>query len=174
MSPSAYLALSCLVVVTVTGGWYEARLVRGAHPMVLGGEVRCRAQQLHHFWDEPWHPGRYVVRIKVAGRMRGELAEILAEHSAVEAFGEWDATPDERLYGELWPTAASFFTAASTVASVAPPGALLHVKLVHCYLNAQGLSPAQEARWALAFAWNRLRMVAAVARHNLRRRGPLG
>lgn len=65
----------------------------------------------------------------------------------------WDATEDEQAFGPAWHSAACFFHVSSMLANQDERMAL---KLVHCFLNARGMSERDEARFAARLLWNRL------------------
>lgn len=131
--------------------WYEASLAHGAKPGPVYSAVGCLAERVHHFWDEPWHPGRYVVRVQAADP---SVRWTLFDAPGVGAVREWDATPDEELYGEEWGDVSRFFDAGSRLAESNLTDWYAR-KLVHCLLNQRGMSEWQEGLWALRFAWGR-------------------
>jgi hypothetical protein len=130
--------------------WYELRLTPGLHV----GDFYQRAselwpcEQLHHFWDEPWWPDAYIVRINTDAS-----APFLASLSGVSECVLWDSSEDEQAFGPAWDSVAYFFHASSMLANQDPRMAL---KLVHCFLNARGMSERDEARFAARLLWNRL------------------
>ena len=127
--------------------WYEARLKPGLHPYAvyrwLGPQ---HLHDHHHFWDEPWWPGAYVVRL-------WSPTSALDGCPAVDHVVEWDATPDEQLYGTDWGYVRQLFQAASDLSPLEYPET---EKLVHCVLNAQGMTERDEARFVARFLWHRL------------------
>lgn len=131
--------------------WYEARLKPAADPQALYQALREWPVRSHHFWDEPWWPGAYVVRVNVR-RDRG-LVDLLESRSDVDHVVPWDVTPDAEFYGETWPHVRDLFETASMLADVDDATA---TRLLHCFLNARGMSERDEAKWALRFAWGRL------------------
>jgi hypothetical protein len=140
--------------------WVEIQLTHDTVPGELYevfGANKLLPKSFHHFWDEPWHPGRYVVRVLPLTEDRLKLSRIVrAAMTAgiVETWCQWDASPDEILFGAEWRVVCGFFNAGSAVTWA--PGT--QRKLVHCFLNAQGLSVREEFFFALRFAWDRLRI----------------
>ena len=150
--------------------WIEVHLDAGCEPRELYewlGEHGMHVASVHHFWDEPWNPGAFVVRLK---DLDGDWREV--EGCAfVAGVYSWDSAPDETLYGAGWPYVQEFFKAGSILGTGDPaPDHFWHVKLVHCYLNAQGMGEYQEARWAWRFMWNRLTIRPRIRWRNLRLR----
>lgn len=130
----------------------EARLKPGHHPselydwLVAEGLMADRTSvHFHHFWDEPWWPGAYVVRLSAAGD--------IAPCEAVDHVVAWDSKPDADLYGDRWPYVQQLFQGASNLAPL--EGWNLY-KLIHCVLNAQGMSVRQEAAMMTRFVWGRM------------------
>lgn len=118
--------------------WVELRLKPDRHPSEVYEVIDTRRTH-HHFWDEPWWPGAYVVRL------HGEAPQ----HEAIDHWEPWDETPDAEHYGRGFGPAMRFFQAGSDMASIEHRPS----QLIHCYLNAQGFSRWQEVRWAVAYAW---------------------
>lgn len=129
--------------------WYEVRLKPGADPQALYADMSQWPARFHHFWDEPWWPGAYVVRVNV----RRNLPALLEGRDDVDHVVEWDATPDAEFYGAHWAHVRDLFETASLLASVDEQTA---TRLLHCFLNARGMSEREEARWALRFVWGRI------------------
>jgi hypothetical protein len=102
-------------------------------------------RRIHHFWDEPWWRGAFVVRVL------GVDQERIEKYESVEMAAPWDATPDAELYGTYWGWAQQFFEAGSMLSQ----GKGDRSKFVHCFLNSYGMSVRQEFFWALRFAWGR-------------------
>lgn len=127
--------------------WAEARLHPGCTPADLYGWLDERPGWTHHFWDEPWWPGAYVVRLD---RTQADVGEC----PAVSHLAFWDERPDQALYGEFWIDAIEFFEAGSILSL--KENDWERGKFVHCYLNAQGMSVRDEFWFALKFAWGRL------------------
>lgn len=129
-------------------GWFELRLGYGVDPHDVHVQLGDLGRP-HHFWDEPWWPDRYVMRVEsfwwTADGLRGIRG--------VEHVDAWDHAPDETHYGDDWPAVRDLFHTASMLARVDERTA---TRLVHCLLNARGMSERDEARWALSFAWGRL------------------
>lgn len=137
-----------------TTTWYEVRMREGALPDLvyhaLNGNTDA-VMSYHHFWDEPWWPNRYVVRIE-AVRGGALLRDAIADIHGVDHVTDWDPTSDEAAYGNNWPWVRYFF-----YASVGAQGNFgMKAKMVHCYLNSQGMGPWSEAWFALRFAFNRM------------------
>ena len=128
--------------------WYEVRLRKGVNPTsyveFLPGD---KVLMFHHFWDEPWWRDAYVVRIA----LDDDTDVCLDDYPGSDHIVPWDSTEDEALYGPLWPYVCEFFRASSVTA-----GSDLSLKLVHCLLNAHGMSERDEAKFAGRLLWNRL------------------
>jgi hypothetical protein len=133
--------------------WVEARLKAGRKPTEVYEYMESWLGLHHHFWDEPWWPDAYVVRV------HGPLKD-LAKCDAVDHLVVWDEEPDGTLYGESWIRVARFFEAAADLGEVST--AERH-KLVHCFLNSQGMSWTDELRFffrgikgriSMAIRWN--------------------
>lgn len=127
--------------------WIEARLTEGATPADLYNWLPRQPQSAHHFWDEPWWPGAFVVRL------RGPRASTVERCPLVEEVVEWDPAPDQDYFRDEWKAAEAFF-AASSALPLKPLGGT--GKYLHCFLNARGMSTWQEAKFAFRFGWNRL------------------
>lgn len=123
--------------------WIEARLKPGRHPSELYEYLDGDCLSFHHFWDEPWWEGAYVVRVWNPGPDP-------ALCDAVDHVVDWNEEPDEELYGEQWPDVSAFFMAGSALAPLPP---FEQRKLIHCLLNAQGMSWADEWRFHLRYVW---------------------
>lgn len=126
--------------------WIEARLKPGRHPQEVYDYLDY-CPLYHHFWDEPWWPDAYVVRLLAP---LGDYG--IDRCGAVDHFVEWDATPDEELYGEDWGRVRDFFHAASALGE---QSSWKRRKLVHCFLNSQGMSVWDEFCFAVRMAWQR-------------------
>ena len=125
--------------------WREARIKADAHPVDLYDwldENEVEFGRVHQFWDEPWWPGAFVVRI--------ETDTDLTECDAVDNAEPWDWKPDAEHFGERFDTAMSFFQ-ASTALNL--PNFRGQNKMVHCFLNAQGMSRWDEFKFAVRYAW---------------------
>ncbi len=137
--------------------WVEVRLREGAIPsLVYDGLERVVPDHgllFHHFWDEPWWEGRYVVRLECGQWSRRTVENWLSSIDGINHVAVWDATPDEQHYGDDWPLVAEFFKVSSLLAATGKPS---NGQLVHCFLNAQGISPLREALFASRFARGRL------------------
>lgn len=123
---------------------------------------------VHHFNFEPWHPGGPVMRVQGCKRALNDFAAYVREHDLGQPF-TWDPRPDEELFGDRWETVSNFFEAASKmfIAREDREDWTLD-KEVHCFLNAQGLDVDDEIRWAVGFAYRRVRMWLADKRHAIR------
>lgn len=131
--------------------WLELHL-RGRRELPVAYRMadEADAETIHHF-DEPWWEHGPVVRVRVDEGLAAALQERFE-------YVVWDATPDERLYGDQWPWIAEFFEAASRVCLVDGEGEIgrhRDLKLIHCALNAWGYSALDEAAFATEFARNR-------------------
>lgn len=133
----------------MTHHWYEVRLARGAEPdRFYAAMLLDKVASFHHFYDEPWWPGAYVIRVLTTnGRELAQLPDV--DHAAL-----WDSRPDEQQYGDDWPWVADLFQASSALADNRDP--LRTLKLVHCLLNARGMTERDEAKFAAHLLWNRL------------------
>jgi hypothetical protein len=138
--------------------WYEVRL----RPEVsLGAFYDSFTEQdaeaivsRHHFWDEPWWENAYVVRFQVSETLA------LEDRPDVDHVVTWDAGPDEEQYGGAWKAVSMFFHTSSSIACVGSGNAKddewLRRRMVHCFLNAQGMSQLDEARFHARALWGRL------------------
>ena len=126
--------------------WYELRLRPDADPAEIYSVVPDGVIY-HHFWDEPWWPHAYVVRVCT------DDTSWFADLAAVDHFEPWDASQDAELFGPAWPNVSAFFMVASSISNQDPR--MVH-KLVHCMLNARGMSELDEAKFAASFLWGRL------------------
>jgi hypothetical protein len=128
--------------------WYEFRLKRGVSPFDFYASIRGVDHGLvHHFWDEPWWPKAYVVRVQT------EDISPFEGNPCADHFEPWDASPDENAFGWCWPYVANVFNESSMLAD---QDEAMTSKLVHCMLNARGMSEWDEARFAARFLWQRL------------------
>lgn len=142
--------------------WFEAVLVEGGQPWSLYRRFIAKSRRppvlrFHHFWDEPWAPGRAVVRVESADVAK--VADFLLDHDAVEDFGRWQGeASDRKLYGPLFDEAMDFFQASSLFATQVGTQEWrdwYRDKLIHCVLNQNG---GGDVRWALQFLWKRWRV----------------
>lgn len=159
-----------------TAIWYEAVLRGGAEPHDLygdiadafDGELRAGHIVMHHFWDEPWAPRRFVLRIMAGPEIEAQVGDWLSAHPGIERAGPWRGVDDDReLYGDWFVHVVSFFQASSLLAGASDYRR--DAKLVHCFLNARQMDPLDEAKFAFRFGWNRL-TIALRWRLYLRRR----
>lgn len=118
----------------------------------------------HHFWDEPWNPGAFVIRLETEpGGLADALLEAVSERVDVREVVPWDSAPDAEMYGGYWPHVRDWFHLSSVINSSllrdAPPAARASwsAKLIHCFLNQQQLSPWGEAKFLARFAVERVR-----------------
>lgn len=123
--------------------WVEARLGKGEQPGGIYDWLPRRPEVAHHFFDEPWWPGRYVVRLRTDVDV--------SECPAVQEVVDWDDEPDAEAFGDYWPWAQTFFEASSMLSL---RGEDPH-QLVHCTLNAHAINGWREVRWMFAFAIRR-------------------
>lgn len=131
--------------------WREVRLEQGAEPSPFYSALPYRTGEIelfHHFWDEPWWPGAYVIR--VLSERHVELEGL----PGVDHVAAWDEGPDEELFGETWPYVRKLFWLSSAISNTKDDRFTL--KLVHCILNARGMSEWDEAKFAVRLFWNRL------------------
>jgi hypothetical protein len=123
-------------------GWTEVRLARLSSPADFYAwlDDHGSVDHLHHFWDEPWWPSAFVVRL-----LNYEGSD-LAECQAVDHQVTWDVTEDEELYGDTWPLVKDLFQAQSRLAA---EGESLWTsrKLVHCFLNSRGYDNFDEFKF---------------------------
>lgn len=152
------------------GDWFEIRLQRGDQlPAAYAVADVVGAQSVHHFNGEPWHPDAPVVRILLprSDWAARETLRATVDRDDLGTMHRWDAGPDERQYGRLWPDVARFFEAAGRleVASLKTDrqSRVSTFKLVHCALNAWGFTVAREAEFHRLARQGRLRML----RHDL-------
>jgi hypothetical protein len=123
--------------------WIEIKAAPGDLRRVRARAQASGATSVHHFFWEPWHPKGIVVRVENPG-ITGD---------------EWNAGQDEHLYGNAWPEVKAFFHAGSGVALVVEGDEWKQRKMVHCLLNSWGMTAEQELRFALKFAYGRLRII---------------
>jgi hypothetical protein len=129
--------------------WYEVRFRSDGNLDAFYAAIpRGSIESFHHFWDEPWWPGAYVIRIKT------DDPAPLSTYPGVDHVVPWDVSEDERLYGEQWPYVEIFFWASSAISTSRDLGSTS--KIVHCVLNARGMSERDEAKFAVRFLWDRL------------------
>lgn len=153
------------------GSWFEIRLSRPDQlPAAYAVADVIGAVTAHHFNGEPWHPDAPVVRVLLP--LRDAYAAQMTLRATVErddlgTLHRWDAGPDERQYGHLWPHVARFFEAASRLEAASMKtdrkARVSTFKLVHCALNAWGFTVAREAEFHRLARQGRLRML----RHDL-------
>lgn len=128
--------------------WYQSDLAT-----IYGAADRVGVESIHHFIDEPWWPGRPIVRIKAShAKQRALLTELgdgMALGYGVASWCPIDMADDERLFGDSFEEVMDFFEAASRVGLVVPRDQ--HAKLVHCALNAWNYTVKDEARF---HAWS--------------------
>lgn len=117
--------------------WYEVRLVKGATPTDFYEQLAEWPWSAHHFWNEPWWPRAYVIRILTDERPDGPLIDHVVK---------WDDAPDAEYFGQYWPWAQRFFEASSILAGGTPSQLS---KLTHCLANAHGVDGWAEIRWHL-------------------------
>lgn len=133
--------------------WIEVRLLPEygiEQAASLGVTLRpYHARSFHAFQSEPWHPGGYVLRVEEPSDYARQLLDPYGE------IVEWDASPDEELYGEEWGSVREFFHASTALGEI---DEFTTRKLVHCFLNTRGLSWNDEIRFHLVEAWRRIRL----------------
>jgi hypothetical protein len=131
--------------------WHEVRLRPDADLREFYKAIPVGSLSLyHHFWDEPWWPNAYVVRVA------SEDADAYRSYPGVDHVVPWDASEDEAAYtAQWWPYVAEFFCLSSIIAAGGRSESL-DMKLVHCFLNARGLSEWDEAKFAARLFWNRI------------------
>lgn len=147
--------------------WFELVLNAGSDPWDIYRDIARDAEpkpgtegvkRLHHFGNEPWAAGRWVVRLEVENP-DAEFGEWVDNHSAVERYGPWEGEQADRdLYGPMFDVAMDYFQASSTFAARAQSIAQrewMRDKLIHCTLNAHG---GGDSRWALRYLWDRWRL----------------
>lgn len=139
------------------GSWYELALDYGADPSAIY-EAFLRTPGLvltfHHFGDEPWHPGRWVVRAQVAPRRDVEFMDILDDLDGIIDVGLWSRVEDDRrLYGDYFTFAMQFFQTSSLLAC--NPNGAMTSKFVHCVLNAHGVG---DLGWGVRYVLRRIRL----------------
>ncbi len=135
--------------------WKEVHLRRGADLRATYEELFLLHRDeigpgLHHFWDEPWNPGAFVIRVQ------GVPMQDLAALPGVKTVLPWEGEQADRdLYGDWFDPAMRFFSASSEMA-LAPP---LAGKMVHCYLNQSQFSWWDEVWFHLREARDRIRLI---------------
>lgn len=135
--------------------WYEVRLLKSAELYEFYESIQAdeTIETFHHFWNEPWWPGAYVVRV------RAHNADHLKRAVGADHIVPWDVSDDEAFFRDLWPHVMRFFEHSSAIAASNDPDlkrdAMLE-KLIHCLLNAHGMDVPDERRWARSFLWGRM------------------
>lgn len=139
------------------GEWVEVRL----HPTYFPFEVYADLPPVlfvHHFYDEPWWPDRYVIRLLLVKEDAAAIRSHVARLPAVASVGSWtNVHQDQELYRDHFYHAMTFFQGASRMANwprSPKEREWIAGKLVHCYLNAAGIR--NEPLWALRYAWRRI------------------
>lgn len=137
--------------------WIELRLYSDADIRRVYAEAdKAKASSVHHFNYEPWHPNGAVVRICLKDDDAAwSLVQTLRDE--FDSWGWWDATPDEKLFGNRWPAVRDFFEASSRLALGDLDTRTLH-KVTHCHLNANGLDVPDEIKFARLLLKERKRM----------------
>lgn len=145
--------------------WVELSLGQDAEPGDLTEDRYyddAFASEWHAFWDEPWNPRAWVVRAPFETEAAADWFVTGFEHDGlVWQARRWDATEDEELFGALWPAVAGMFHAQSVIAchrdQLTPEWRTYYdIKLVHCYLNAQGLDVPDERKFHIRSWWGRV------------------
>lgn len=137
----------------------EILLPEGAEPNIIYDQLNPNIRH-HHFWDEPWNPKAFSVRVRID--QLPEFNNILNNiRPRGSRFGDYDGSDDAKMFGKAWPAVEAFFDATSQLRAVAPRdndklNEFWAMKLVHCFLNAQRYDPIDEFKWALKFARRRL------------------
>lgn len=146
--------------------WYEVRILCSPgsfYAWMNTGLPEGSVLMYHHFY-EPWHPDGPVVRLLVAGGMVLEVEGRLRYQEVVAGVERWGREQADRdLYSvddgeaadEWFALAMSFFEASSAFVGH-PKAKYMDIKLLHCFLNARGMSRKKEVRWALRYAWTTL------------------
>lgn len=138
--------------------WYEFHLKRDAD---LGDFYRdldnwpTEVTRWHHFWDEPWNPKAFVVRVEL-----DPAYWVRFDSATVARVYQWDESPDRELYGDKFDAAMAFFQAGSTL----NPTEWERGKFIHCFLNSQGMEWRDEAFFLLKLGWKRLIMPWKISR----------
>lgn len=133
--------------------WFEFHLEQGADMGDFYDALRESTllyRRRHHFFNEPWNPGAFVVRVET--EVWSSDAWLIP---GVKNIYEWDAAPDEALYGPKFDLAMEFFEAGSRL----NPSPWEREKFVHCFLNAQGMSWGDEVRFHLRVAYKRVKLM---------------
>ncbi len=125
------------------------------------------AKSMHHF-SEPWYQDGFVIRV-MASKARLEKIRTRAEELGADP-RDWNAVPDEILFGDDWPAVRDFFAAASRVALIRnkwePKTSKfghqwLDAKLIHCALNSWGYVTTDEVAFAKRVVKERKAMLKA-------------
>lgn len=148
--------------------WYELGLARDANLRETYESLsELGVKRVHHFGNEPWHPGRWVVRVEVEDQA-DEFLETVTAWDAVDVAGPWTREQDDRdLYGSYFDWAMDFFQASSMLATAGETPEEVTAnshKLVHCVLNAHGQS---DTKWALKHLIGRARLMVRLSWHRL-------
>lgn len=107
----------------------------------------------HHFY-EPWHRKGPVVRLLLAADYAADITKRLDEWEWTVGVEPWEREEDDvDHFGEEWFQFAMMFFQASSMFVGHPKADYMTVKLIHCFLNARGMTRKQEIRWALKYAW---------------------
>ncbi len=136
--------------------WYEVALAEGQQPWDfyrLCSDLGDSVSSAHHFSNEPWHPGGFVVRALCD---KEALAQIRS-YGGAEWVRPWEGEQADRdLYGNYFDWVMKFFEASSMLAYIGQTPKerrWFTSKLVHCVFNARGMNRWQEFKWGLRFAW---------------------
>lgn len=140
--------------------WYEARLDWEADPRsIYSLEEELQLISYHHFGNEPWWPGRWVVRVRVSIDRAEEAYARIAGLPAVVELVPWFGVEDEQvLWGHAFESAMAVFYGASRTAALSSTKKIQNWnrdKFIHCILNLNG---GGDFRWALRFAWGRVKL----------------
>lgn len=113
---------------------------------------RADITSIHFFWDEPWNPEGYVVRVETDLE-----SEDLIGAPGVTRVEPWGGEQTDRdLYGDRFNQAMDFFMASCLMAT---KDEWLTEKLVHCFLNQRQITWWGEIRFHLRMAWRRLYVI---------------
>lgn len=135
--------------------WFEVRLVDASFlDRIYFVADQHGAESIHHFNSEPWHPTGPVVRVLIADQR--PLLDWL-ERTGAGTLVEWDASSDEKLFGDNWPLVYRFFEAASRLHHVDDDWT--YRKIVHCALNSWGFAVRGERDFGRRFVKERRRML---------------
>jgi len=137
--------------------WFEVRMQQDAKPdpfYAAMGEVN----RFHHFFNEPWWPGRYIIRLDTDDHTIDSLERL----PGAEEVMEWDPSDDEELFGVGWDWVCEFLQASSCLAAMNERRDMTG-KLLHCFLNARGMNIHDEIAFARLFLSERLKMAKGVS-----------